>query len=263
MAIAVITGAASGIGAGLARVAVRRGLSVVLADRDADGLSALAQELGSAALAVPTDVSDAAAVDRLAETAFAQGQAVTLLFNNAGVLSTGLSWEIPAETWQAALNVNVAGIVNGLRAFVPRMNAAGHPARIINTASVGGYLPSPYMAPYSATQFAVVALTEALAGELAATESPIAVSLLAPGPVETGIFRAPPTEASKPFHTAMLSMLAAHGLSPEDLAERAFAGIDRGDYWIIPQPETLDADLQKRTAGILARTPPNFYATGE
>ncbi len=263
MAIAVITGAASGIGAGLARVAVVRGLSVVLADRDAAGLAAVAAELGSAAHAMPTDVSDAASVERLAEFAFAQGDEVTLLFNNAGVLSTGLSWEIPAEVWQTALNVNIAGIVHGLRAFVPRLNAAGHPARIINTASVGGFLPSPFMAPYSATKFAVVALTEALAGELAATGSRISVSLLAPGPVKTGIFREPPMAAAQPFHAAMVAMLDSYGLSPDALAEIAFEGIDRGDYWIIPQPETLDADLQKRTAGILAREAPQFYAAGE
>lgn len=262
MAIAVITGAASGIGAGLARCAVRRGMTVVLADRDAAGLGNVAADLGAAAHIVPTDVADPHALDRLAEAAFALGD-VDLLFNNAGVLTTGLSWEIPAELWQASLNVNIAGIVNGIRAFVPRLNAAGRPARIINTASVGGFLPSPFMAPYSATKFAVVALTEALAGELEATGSPIAVSLLAPGPVKTGIFREPPMDASRPFHAAMTAMLDHYGLSADALADIAFAGIDRGDYWIIPQPETLDADLQKRTAAILAREAPQFYAAGE
>ncbi|MFM7028245.1 MAG: SDR family NAD(P)-dependent oxidoreductase [Chakrabartia sp.] len=262
MGIAVITGAGSGIGAGLARLAVRRGMTVVLADRDEAGLQAVAAELGAAAHCVPTDVADPAALEKLADTAFALGE-VDLLFNNAGVLSTGLSWEIPVEVWQASLNVNIAGIVNGLRAFVPRLNAAGRPARIINTASVGGFLPSPFMAPYSATKFAVVALTEALAGELAALGSPVAVSLLAPGPVKTGIFREPPMDASRPFHDAMTAMLDQYGLSADALAEIVFAGIDRGDYWIIPQPETLDADLQKRTAGILAREAPSFYSTGE
>lgn len=262
MSIAVITGAASGIGAGLARCAVRRGMTVVLADRDDAGLHHVAQDLGAAAHIVPTDVADPHAVDQLAEAAFALGD-VDLLFNNAGVLTTGLSWEIPAEQWQASLNVNIAGIVNGLRAFVPRLNAADRPARIINTASVGGFLPSPFMAPYSATKFAVVALTEALAGELAATGSPISVSLLAPGPVKTGIFREPPMDASRPFHAAMTAMLDLYGLSADALADIVFAGIDRADYWIIPQPETLDADLQKRTAGILARETPQFYAAGE
>ncbi len=262
MSVAVITGAASGIGAGLAREAVRRGMTVVLADRDDAGLNSMAAALGAAAHSVPTDVTDPDALERLAEAAFALGD-VDLLFNNAGVLSTGLSWEIPADVWQTSLNVNINGIVNGLRAFVPRLNAAGRPARIVNTASVGGFLPSPFMAPYSATKFAVVALTEALAGELAATGSPVAVSLLAPGPVKTGIFREPPMAAARPFHAAMVAMLEAYGLTAEALAAIVFAGIDRGDYWIIPQPETLDADLQKRISGILAREAPHFYATGE
>ena len=119
------------------------------------------------------------------------------------------------------------------------------------------------MAPYSATKFAVVALTEALAGELAATGSPVAVSLLAPGPVKTGIFREPPMAAARPFHAAMVAMLEAYGLTAEALAAIVFAGIDRGGYWLIPQTGTLDADLQKRISGILAREAPHFYATGE
>ena len=151
MSTAVITGAASGIGAGLAREAVRRGMTVVLADWDGDALAALAQELGDQAHAYPTDVRDPAALEALAEAAFAQHGGVDLLFNNAGVLTTALSWEISADAWQRSLDINIGGVVNGLRAFVPRMMAAGGPARIINTASVGGFLPSPFMAPYSAT----------------------------------------------------------------------------------------------------------------
>ncbi len=99
MSVAVITGAASGIGAGLAREAVRRGMTVVLADRDEAGLNSMAAALGAAAHSVPTDVTDPDALERLAEAAFALGD-VDLLFNNAGVLSTGLSWEIPADVWR-------------------------------------------------------------------------------------------------------------------------------------------------------------------
>lgn len=263
MSVAVITGAASGIGAGLAREAVRRGMNVVLADRDAHALHAVAATLGEAALAVPTDVADAAAVEALAEAAYAAHGSIDLLFNNAGVLSTGLSWEIPAELWQASLDVNIGGIVNGLRAFVPRMNAAGRPARIINTASVGGFLPAPLMAPYSATKFAVVALTESLAGELAMIGSPVSVSLLAPGPVKSDIFRERPVAASMEFHAAMTAMLDANGLTPDEFAPLVFDAVERGDYWIIPQPEALDEAFAARNAAIMARTPPTFYQTGE
>jgi len=263
MGVAVITGAASGIGAGLARAAIGRGMSVVLADRDAASLNALAADLGPYALAITTDVTDEAAVEALAAAAFERHGQIDLLFNNAGVLSTGLVWEIPTEVWKRALDVNILGIVNGVRAFVPRMVAAGRPARIINTASVGGFLPSPFMAPYSATKFAVVALTESLAGELAATGSPIAVSLLAPGPVQTAIFREAPPPSAQPFHAAMTGMLADHGMDADAFAALVFDAIDRGDYWIIPQPEALDDALANRTAGIIARQSPQFYSAGE
>ena len=256
--VAVITGAASGIGAGLARHAAGRGMIVVLADRDVARLDAVALEIGELAIAVPTDVASPAALEALAERAFAAGP-VDLLFNNAGVLTTGLSWEIPADKWRQAVEVNVLGMVNGLRAFVPRLIAADRPARIVNTASVGGFLPSPLMAPYSATKFAVVALTESLAGELAMQPSQVKVSLLAPGPVKSEIFREDASAASREFLGTMRSMLDVHGIGPDAFAARVFAGIDRGDYWIIPQPETFDDGFRARNDAITARTAPQFY----
>ena len=262
MTIAVITGAASGIGAGLAREAARRGLRVVLADRDATALAEVAKGIGPTALAVPTDVTDRAALEALADAAFALGP-VSLLFNNAGVLATGRSWEIDAATWSRALEVNVGGVVNDLAAFVPRMLAAGQPARIVNTASVGGFLPGPLMAPYSATKFAVVALTECLAGELAMLGAPIAVSLLAPGPVKSAIFRDRPPAAASQFHAMLTGMLDEHGLTPDQFAPLVFDAIARGDYWIIPQPEALEPGFSERNAAIAARRAPTFFQTNE
>lgn len=258
MKVAVITGAASGIGAGLAREAARRGMRVVLADRDATRLAQVAQDIGSAALAVPTDVTDPAALEALAERAYAAFGQVDLLFNNAGVLSTGFSWEIPAQKWQQALDINVGGILNGLRAFVPRLVAAKQPARIVNTASVGGFLPAPLMAPYSATKFAVVALTEALAGELAMLESQVSVSLLAPGPVKSDIFRESPAEASRQFVDTLVGMLDTYGLTADEFAPRVFDAIERGEYWIIPQPEAFDDLFRARNETISARRNPGF-----
>jgi len=263
MTVAVITGAASGIGAGLAREAARRGMRLVLADRDAEELARVAREIGEAALAVPTDVTDPAALEALADVAYdAHGQ-VDLLFNNAGVLYTGLSWEIAPARWQGALDVNITGIVNGLRAFVPRLIAAGGPARIVNTASVGGFMPAPMMAPYSATKFAVVALTEALAGELKMLRTGIEVSLLVPGPVKTGIFREPPTSASSEFRAAIVGMLEDNGLTTDEFAPLVFDAIERGEYWIIPQPATFDDGFAARDAIIMARQKPKFYGIEE
>jgi NAD(P)-dependent dehydrogenase (short-subunit alcohol dehydrogenase family) len=151
---AVITGAASGIGLGLAREAARRGIWMVLADRDEAALREVAAALPDA-LAVPTDVADPVAVQALADAAFDHLGSVDLLFNNAGIMATGFTWEIEPARWDASLAVNIGGVLNGLRAFVPRMIAAGTPSRIVNTASVGGFGPSPLMSPYSATKFAV------------------------------------------------------------------------------------------------------------
>jgi NADP-dependent 3-hydroxy acid dehydrogenase YdfG len=259
MSVAVITGAASGIGAGLAREAARRGMQVVLADRDEALLAEVAGEIGAAALAVPTDVADPASVEALAETAWATHGQVDLLFNNAGILATGLTWEVTAAKWQQIVDVNILGVVNGLRSFVPRLLAANRPARIINTSSIGGFLPSPLLAPYSATKFALVAITETLAGELAMLKSQVKVSLLAPGAVKSNIFRDDPTEASTGFVKQMLDMTAEHGLSPDAFAARVFASIDRGDYWIIPQPEQFDDGFAARNAKIIAREDPDFF----
>lgn len=263
MKVAVITGAASGIGAGLAKQAVARGMKVVLADRDQAGLDKVVGELGDQALAVVTDVTSQASLDALADKAYAAFGQVDLLFNNAGVLSTGNCWEISDAQWQQAWQVNVNGIVNGLRAFVPRLLKADRPARIINTASVGGFLPSPLMAPYSATKFAVVALTEGLASELAAINPKIKVSLLAPGPVKTAIFRETPSDASAQFHGMMTHMLDENGLTADEFANLVFESIDKGEYWIVPQPEMLDPLLQTRNKIIETRADPIFTWSAE
>ena len=191
---------------------------------------------------------------------FAAGP-VKLLFANAGVLTTGLSWEISEADWRRSLDVNVMGVVNTLAAFVPRMLDAGTPARIVITASVGGFLPSPFLSPYSATKFALVALAESLAGELAASGQPVAVSLLAPGPVKSGIFEAEPMPATAQFVEHMRDMLETHGIDGDECARRVFAAIDEDAYWIIPQPEALDEPLAQRHAMIAERHAPDFYQT--
>lgn len=259
MKVAVITGAASGIGAGLAREAARRGMRVVLADRDEARLADITASIGARALGVPTDVTDEASVNALAERTYAAHGQVDLLFNNAGVLSTGFAWEIPAATWQQSLAVNIGGVVNGLRAFVPRLIAAKRPARIVNTSSIGGFLPSPLMSPYSATKFALVALTEALAGELKMLNSGVAVSLLAPGPVKSNIFCETPPGTSRQFVDLMRQLTDANGMAPGDFAARVFDAIARGDYWIIPQPEAFDDAFRARNETIAARRAPSFF----
>ena len=258
--VAVITGAASGIGAGLARKAHALGMRLVLADVSAESLQALAQEVN--ALAFVTDVSDAESVEQLARRAYAEYGQVDFLFNNAGVMAAGNSWEIDPQRWRRVIDINLFGVLHGIRSFVPRMIAVGKPARIVNTSSVGGFLASPLMAPYSAAKFAVVALTESLRAEMELIGAPISVSLLAPGPVKTGIFRDPcgpeAGDATRGFVAQLVQMTEQYGISPEELAERAFAGIADNRFWLIPQPEALDDALRGRTESILARSTPTL-----
>ena len=169
MTVTVITGAASGIGAGLARHAASLGMGLVLADWDEASLNDIASKLSGDVLAVPTDVSDEEAVQSLAKAAYDRFGQVDLLFNNAGVLSSGLSWEIDAATWQRSLNINIGGITNVIRAFIPLMIEADRPSRIVNTSSWGGFVTSPVMAPYTATKGALVGIPAGLAADVAAT----------------------------------------------------------------------------------------------
>lgn len=258
--VAVITGAASGIGTGLARKALAEGMRVVLADIQADQLQEFAATLTGEVLAVPTDVASAASVQTLAQKAYAAFGSVDLLFNNAGVMATGFSWEIEPERWARSLDVNIKGIMHGIHAFVPRMLEAGRPAHIVNTASIGGFLPSPLMAPYSATKAAAVAMTESLQTELRMINAPIGVSLLAPGPVTSAIFQDPFGKTTGPaeekFVAMLRDMLTSNGMSPDTLADFVFAGIRNGDYWLLPHPEAVDEPLKQRTDMILGRRAP-------
>lgn len=262
--VAVITGAASGIGRGLAERGHARGMKLVLADRDAALLDSVAAGL-EGAVAVPTDVADPASVDALAAKAWDAFGGVDLLFNNAGIMATGYSWEIEPARWDASIDVNLKGILHGIRAFVPRMLEQGR-GHIVNTASVGGFGSSPLMAPYSVTKFAVVALTESLHAEMAMLGAPIGVSLLAPGPVKSAIFERPfgsvVNEAAERFVTDLRYMIDTYGLEPGPFADKVYDALAEEQFWIVPQPEALDPMLKARTETILARRTPQFSWNG-
>lgn len=255
--VAVITGAASGIGKGLAQYASKIGMSVVLADWDEGGVEAVASSLPGKVAVLRVDVREPSDLEELAHLAFDRFGHVDLLFNNAGVLSSGQSWEIESEVWQRSFDINVMGVVNGIRAFVPRLLKAGRPARIVNTASVGGFFSAPLIAPYSASKAAVVSLTEALAHELAAVgDGRVTTSVLAPGPVNTGIMREEAGAGSGRLIKKMRDLAAERGADPFAYAKLIFDAIDKGEFWIVPQPESLDERLSSRTQMILDRKSP-------
>ncbi|WP_435598474.1 SDR family NAD(P)-dependent oxidoreductase [Streptomyces anulatus] len=263
---AVITGASSGIGAGLARHAAVLGMRLVLADIAADRLTALAAELeatGAEVEPVATDVADPASVAALADRAHKRFGDVDLLVNNAGIMSMGWSWEIPAERWDAMLRINIGGYVNGIRAFLPRMLERGEKAWVVNVSSIGGLLPSPLMAPYSVTKFGALALTESLHHEMLMKGAPVQVSVVTPGTVKSQIFRAarpgeslPPEAAA--FNARLQALTDEHGLTPQEHAERVFEQVAEGKFWVIPHPEQLFPFLQPRTDMILRQENPQL-----
>ena len=166
--VAVITGAASGIGKALAEKAAGLGMKLALADFDSEGLSSAAQQLSASGCEVFTatvDVADSQAMEQFAQDSLAQFGAVHLLFNNAGVGAGGKLWEVTQREWEWVININLNGVFNGIRAFTPAMIAAGE-GHIVNTASVAGLMSAPGTSSYTVSKHAVVAMSEVLLGDL-------------------------------------------------------------------------------------------------
>jgi NAD(P)-dependent dehydrogenase (short-subunit alcohol dehydrogenase family) len=249
--VAVVTGAASGIGLALAESFARHGLSVVLADVQADAL-ALAQsrveEFGGNVLSVRTDVSKQTDVQALADAAIDRFGAVHVVCNNAGVGGAGDPWFGPLATWEWVVGVNLWGVVHGVRAFLPHlMKQGGH---IVNTASIAGLYPVT-SGPYDATKHAVVALTENLSNTLLSISAPVGVSCLCPGWVKTGIAdsaRNWPAELGEaPQPTALQAALSKQtrrvideGMQPGVVADLVIEAIQQNRFWIFPHPDFVE-----------------------
>jgi NAD(P)-dependent dehydrogenase (short-subunit alcohol dehydrogenase family) len=255
--VAVVTGAGSGIGEGLARYAAELGMTVVLADISRERIDEVASSIrssGGTALAIPTDVSDPDALDRLADQTYEAFGEVRLLVNNAGIETLGFSWDIPATTWERTLDVNIHGVVHGVRAFAPRMLSAGNPAFIANTSSVGGLGIMPVQTAYIMSKHAVLAFTECLRLEMAVKKAPLKVSVILPGPVATRIF-ADSEGASDPitrYHRqVMQQMLGTDGISGYEAARRILPQIAAGEFWASTHPE-MTRDYARARADSLA-----------
>ena len=190
--VVVVTGAANGIGAELARRFAGAGAALALYDIDKEHLESIRQELvdgGSTVLAVPGDVVDAPAVRAFADRVFGELGRVDVLFNNAGVISAGLLWEEPLEDWDWLLGVNVKGLVNTIAAFVPRMSEQGFPSDIVDTASIAGLLTVENSPAYVASKFAALGMTEVLDLQLQTTHSPVKAHAVCPAVVQTDLAR--------------------------------------------------------------------------
>jgi len=261
--VAVVTGAASGIGRGLAQALADEGASLVLADIDRNGLDELHDTLakqGTPVVTLRTDVSRLAEIEQLRDLALERFGRVDWLFNNAGILLSGNCWEIGADDWQRALGVNLGSVIHATRVFVPLMirQGAGH---IVNTSSIGGLLVGPWIAPYTVTKHGVTVLSEALHLELQAAQQPIKVSVLCPGPVDTGIARdlkADTTSAAGELAGALQHMLVEQGMSPLELARFALDGVAAGRFWLFPHPEAVKPGVGERAQRIVNEEPPRF-----
>ena len=246
--VAVVTGAASGIGRALARAFVNEHMRVVIADVQRPALEAVAEELraaGGEVLAVATDVSVADDVSALAERAEDEFGRIHVVCHNAGVFAAGLSWEAPLSDYAWVFDVNVWGVIHGVRAFTPLQLAHGDEGHIVITASMAAVTSAPFCAPYYMSKHAVLALAETLHLELAAKESPIGVSALCPEVVNTRIGdsdrnrpphrkRGGPSHGERELVEGALRQSTSTGLDPEQIAARTMAAIRERRFYILP-----------------------------
>lgn len=273
--VAVVTGAASGIGRALADRFAAAGMKVVLADVEEGALRHAETEMrgqGATVLGVVTDVSRADSVEALAKKILDTFGTVHILCNNAGVGGGfGPTWSQPLENWEWGLGVNLWGVIHGIRTFVPLMLQQGTEGHVVNTASMAGHLSSPFMSVYDATKFAVVTISESLSLELALQGAKVKVSVLCPGFVNTNITtseRNRPAHLSAPLQqlseaeqsfVAMMLTGIASGIPPAEVAEKVFAAIQHEQFYIFPHPEFLSF-VRARMEGIVEQKNPQLLA---
>ena len=263
--VAVITGAASGIGKGMAERFATEGMTVVLADIEAEPLAKLEIDMrskGASVLAVKTDVSNADDVENLAIQTLDAFGSVHILCNNAGVVCSRPVWEHTLADWEWILGVNLWGVIHGIRAFVPRMLAQETECHIVNTASILGLVRGPGEGPYKVSKHGVVALSETLADELAQKGAQIQVHVLCPGWVRTSILdsaRNCPDRWQNPTGKTQQQTIGnprniraemEAGMSPAEVADYVYNAIQTGDFYIHTHPEHKTW-VRKRMEGIL------------
>ena len=270
--VAVITGAANGIGFGIAERCAQLGMKVVLAGINAENLASAEEKLkstGATLLCVRTDVSKREDIEALAQKTLDAFGTVHLLVNNAGVGAGTSIWESTWEDWEWVMGVNLWGVINGIKVFTPLMLAQDTDAHIINVASVAGLLPSHPSASYQVTKHAVVALSENLYYSLAKRNAKVKVSLLCPGWVKTSILNSgrnrppelqnksneiPITPENAADYRRMQEALEA-GMSIQEFADHVFKAIEDEQFYVLSHLEHIP-DIKERMENILQQKNP-------
>ena len=256
--VAVITGAASGIGEALCDLLSRAGAHVVACDINAAALATAAdhwRDRGVDILQRQVDVVEAIQMEQLAADIESRFGHVDMLFNNAGVLgSASLMSDLSAADWSLCMNVNVMGVVHGVQAFLPGMRRSVQNVHIVNTASIAGLMRQPRMAPYYASKSAVLAISEVLALECA--DDSVQIHVVCPGAVATQIGTAALDREqqgdSEDALTAFSALLSDTGMTPATLAGKIIQKMLEGDLYIITHPEHSDEIEQRLTTMIEA-----------
>jgi NAD(P)-dependent dehydrogenase (short-subunit alcohol dehydrogenase family) len=263
--VAVITGAASGIGRAIAERCVSEGMQVVLADIEEANLTKAETELkttGGTVLGVKTDVSKRSDVELLARQALDAFGKVHLLFNNAGVAAGGAPWEATWNDWEWVVGVNLWGVIHGVKVFTPLMLAQNTECHIVNTSSAAGLIVGGASAPYAVTKHAVVALSESLYLSLQQRKSLVKVSVLCPGLVRTNIadaernrpaeLRNEPVAMTPEMQAGLAAFKAAMeaGMPPLQVANVVFDAIQKEQFYILPHPEWTEV-IRLRTDQLL------------
>ncbi|MFC1924026.1 SDR family NAD(P)-dependent oxidoreductase [Chloroflexota bacterium] len=273
--VAVITGAASGIGRAIAERCAQEGMYIVLADVEKEALAQAEEEIkaeGANVLAVLTDVSKASDIQALAQRALDAFGAVHLLFNNAGVTAGRTIWESSPADWEWVMGVNLWGVIHGVRVFVPIMLEQSAECHIVNTASMAGLISGPGIGIYRLTKHGVVALSETLYHELQDIDARIKVSVLCPGFVNTRIVeseRNRPAEfqndlanaESGPEYEAEAEgyrRAVQAGSHPSQIADQVFRAIREEKFYILTHPEFKSAIKQRMEDILLERNPTNL-----
>lgn len=264
--VAVVTGGASGIGWALARQCAQEGMKVVLADIEAEPLEKAAATLTAddvEVLPVLTDVSKAESVAELAQKTLDRFGAAHLLFNNAGVGAGGKIWETTLHDWEWTLNVNLWGVIHGIRTFTPIMLQQGDDCHIVNTASVAGLIAGPGLGAYKVTKHAVVSLSETLHYELKEQAAKVKVSVLCPEFVNTRIWESERNRpkvlrnprrslsAQEKSDLEALHSVVTNGIPAEEVAHQVFDAIRNEKLYVLTHPHSKEW-VQKRMEKILA-----------